>query len=328
MSARPLAITVVVTVRNEARTINALLQALRAQTQPAAEVIIVDGGSQDQTLAVLTQFAADHPDFPLRFTTGNWNRSQGRNLGIRLSQNPLIAITDAGCLPAKNWLAALLAAYQQGLSTAAPGQPVVAGYAMGRAVSGWQAAVLPYLLVMPDRVRPDAYLPATRSMLLPRSVWAAVGGFDESLNTSEDFILARRLQAAGYPIVFAPQAVVQWSPPRRWWPVSRTFFTFAAADVRGGVWRRQVLALFGRYILGVGLVLSAAALSGLWALLVAGSGMTLYLLWAVAKNWRYAPRSWYWLLVLQLTADLMVMGGTLWGSLGRLALHWRRLFHP
>src|SRR5690554_574500 len=45
-------VSVVVTVLNEAQTIETLLQALAAQTYQATEIVIVDGGSRDQTVAV------------------------------------------------------------------------------------------------------------------------------------------------------------------------------------------------------------------------------------------------------------------------------------
>lgn len=43
-------VSVVVPVRNEEATIAELLDSLRAQTLPPAEIIIVDGGSTDATL--------------------------------------------------------------------------------------------------------------------------------------------------------------------------------------------------------------------------------------------------------------------------------------
>jgi hypothetical protein len=42
-----------------------------------------------------------------------------------------------------------------------------------------------------------------------------------------------------------------------------------------------------------------------------------YLAWAISKNVRYAPQGWYWLPVLQLTADVSVMAGSLVGWLRR-----------
>src|SRR5688572_2610842 len=119
------AVTVVVTVLNEAATIEELLHSLAEQTHPAHEIIIVDGGSHDETLDIMTAFQVRRPEFPLRVIQQRGNRSLGRNAGIRAARHELIAITDAGCWPYPNWLEELLRVYQSASSQPKP--VVVAG---------------------------------------------------------------------------------------------------------------------------------------------------------------------------------------------------------
>jgi len=53
----PFRVSVIATVKNEAQTVHRLLDSLAAQTRPPDEVIIVDGGSTDETVEVLEEYA-------------------------------------------------------------------------------------------------------------------------------------------------------------------------------------------------------------------------------------------------------------------------------
>ena len=177
-------ISVVVTVLNEAEMIWILLLGLISQTHPPSEVIIVDGGSTDLTVQLIKVFQKNYPHFPLKIVTKKGSRSQGRNFGIRLAKHDWIAITDAGCMPHIDWLEKLACTATQTRAD------VVAGYYEAASETAFQAAVTPYMLVMPDRVDSTHFLPATRSMMLKKQAWKDVGGFNESLILSEDYVFA------------------------------------------------------------------------------------------------------------------------------------------
>lgn len=319
MSQKP-SVSVIVTVRNEAKTIQALLQSLADQTLPPAEVIITDAESSDGTLEIAREFVKNsRVKCIVKSIPGN--RSTGRNEAIKLATSQLIAITDAGCLPKKNWIEELLTAYQQ-WHVAHPKsevQPVIAGYAVGVVESKFQQAVIPYFLVMPDRVNPQTYLPATRSMLLAKETWKKVGKFQERFNTSEDYIFAHQLLSHKTPIVFAKGATVEWTPPTSLRQVMKSFASFAECDVRAGIFRPKAALLFARYILGVLFVtFGVSVLPIRYTIGVVGLGILGYLFWSIRKNLRYAPAGWYWLPVLQLSADVSVIIGTLSGVFRRL----------
>ncbi|MDQ5950786.1 MAG: hypothetical protein QG639_62, partial [Patescibacteria group bacterium] len=166
-------VSIICTVYNEAETIGLLLESFKAQTLKATEIIICDGGSTDKTVEDVTKFANQHPSLHIKLLTKEGNRSVGRNAAIAASTTKVIAITDAGCRPENDWLEQLLIAYQQGTAN------VVAGYYKGRARTSFEEAVIPYVLVMLDKVNPQSFLPATRSMLIEKKVWQQLDGFDE-----------------------------------------------------------------------------------------------------------------------------------------------------
>ena len=49
------------------------------------------------------------------------------------------------------------------------------------------------------------------------------------------------------------------------------------------------------------------------ALISAVAGLTIYSIWAIAKNAKYTPSSWYWLPILQIVSDAAVMCGSING---------------
>lgn len=309
-------VSVIVTVMNEVRTIVALLDALAAQTLSPSEVVITDGGSTDGTLDEVRRYLDAHPTlrFQMRVSTVKGNRSQGRNAAIQLAESELIAITDAGCVPAPGWLAELLRAYQAAEDPAT----VVAGYALGKPDTPFQHAVIPYFLVMPDRISPQQYLPATRSMLVTKQSWASAGKFPDQFNTSEDYIFARQLRKKNIPITFAQQAVVYWQPPSTVIQTAKTFAILAASDARAGILRPKVIMLFARYVLGVvavGLLVQRLNIAAVFSLVL--FGLAAYLCWSISKNMNYVQGAWYWLPVLQLAADVSVITGTVIGVFQR-----------
>lgn len=96
------------------------------------------------------------------------------------------------------------------------------------------------------------------------------------------------------------------------------FFRFARGDSQAKLWRPKVSLIFARY--GLLALLVALTFSTqnffLWGVLI-GLAVS-YGYWSISKNYRHAKQGWWWLPVLQLTADLSVMLGTLAGLKTRL----------
>lgn len=297
--------SLIITVLNEEVTISQLLEAIAAQTLKANEVIITDGGSTDRTQLIITQFAQAHPQLKIQLVQRKGNRSIGRNEAIQHAHGELIAITDAGCVPHRDWLEELVhVAIVRGAE-----EPdfLVAGYYDAQPKTPFEEAVVPYVLVMPDRVDPEHFLPATRSMLMTKSIWEKFGGFDESLGDNEDYAFSRKIAQSKVPIYFAAKAKVTWIPRQSLEQFLNMIYRFARGDAYAGIFRPKVAALFGRYVVFLALAMVVPMLFVL--------AWVAYLGWSIFKNYRYVPHGWYWLPVLQLGSDVMVMAGSLAGVL-------------
>jgi len=191
---------------------------------------------------------------------------------------------------------------------------VVAGYYRGIAKSHFGEAVIPYALVMPDRVNPSTFLPATRSMLFTKEAWQVAGKFNEYLSDNEDYAFAHQLKKNKLKIIFTQSAVVDWQPRETvrqfFWMILR----FARGDVQAHIIRPKVLLVFGRYLGGLVVAWLLWQQSIQVALLYLVLAISLYAVWAICKNIRFVPTGWYWLPLLQGTADLGVIIGSSWGA--------------
>ena len=95
-------ISLVATVLNEGGNIHHLLESILRQTRPPDEIVIVDGGSSDDTVAIIKRY---QDKLPLRLLVEEGcNISQGRNRAITAAEGDIIAVTDAGVRLNDEWL--------------------------------------------------------------------------------------------------------------------------------------------------------------------------------------------------------------------------------
>ena len=86
-------ISLIATVLNEGDNIHQLFDSIKAQTRSPDEIVIVDGGSADDTLAIMQRYAEE---LPLRiFVEAGCNISRGRNRAIAEAKGEII-FTSAG----------------------------------------------------------------------------------------------------------------------------------------------------------------------------------------------------------------------------------------
>src|SRR5690348_14181064 len=90
-----LLISVVTTVRNEARNIAALLDSLVVQ-ESGLEVIVVDSNSEDATRDVVREYEKRYDSVHLYIFGGT--RGAGRNFGIRKARGEAVAFIDGDAI--------------------------------------------------------------------------------------------------------------------------------------------------------------------------------------------------------------------------------------
>ncbi len=313
-------VSVVVTILNEEGSIQKLLVSLSKQSKKPDEIIIVDAGSTDDTISIINSFKSSS-NLKLIVKKGT-SRSKGRNLGVKLSKYEIIAMTDAGCTPQRDWLSKLTKPFVSGKNE------VVAGFYKMVGDSYLQRAMIPYLGVMPDEVGDD-FLPSTRSIAFRKSVWKKVHGFDEKLrDAAEDTLFNVKLLKNGVKIVVVKNAIVEWGMPKDIFEFGKKVFGYSKGDVltkvivhpSKGLWSHNIhtLTIFLRYLIGLALLSFVLffELPSVYLLFC----VLIYFAFSIFKfrNKHLDWRSGLFVIILQVTSDIAIMLGFIWGILEML----------
>lgn len=232
------------TVLNEAASIDELFGSIAEQTRRPDEIVVVDGGSTDGTVDRIAAWRGR--GLPIRVVVRpGANISAGRNAAIRQTRAELIAVTDAGVRLDQGWLAALAAPFDR------PAPPdVVAGFFLpaSGSYSAFELALGATTLPALRDVRPERFLPSSRSVAFTRACWERVGGYPEWLDYCEDLVFDLGLRAGGCRFAWAPTAVVYFRPR----PTPRAFFLqyyrYARGDGKADLWRRRHAIRYATYL--------------------------------------------------------------------------------
>lgn len=306
-------ISFITTVFNEATNINLLIDSIFNQSFLPDEIIIVDGGSEDNTIKLTTE-RIKKDKLRIKLFVKKGNRSVGRNEAIKNSTGDIVLCADAGCILDKDWVKNIVKPFKD------KKVDVVAGYYDSKPKSVFEKCLIPYVFVMPDKVDPKKFLPATRSMAFKKSVWERLGGFNEQLSHNEDYDFAKRLNKMNFKIAFAKDAVVSWIPPSSLIRAFIMFFRFAYGDAEAGIYRPKALFIIFRYLLGLLLLLFTIFSHSLFLSILLFVLFVNYILWAILKNYYYVknPLAIFFLPSLQLLSDFAVIIGTILGSIKRI----------
>jgi glycosyltransferase involved in cell wall biosynthesis len=305
-------VSVVATVYNESASIDALFDSLRRQTRCPDEVIIVDGGSRDDTLARL-EGHRERGDLPLRaWSLPGCNIAAGRNAAIAAAAGPIIAVVDAGLRLEDRWLEAITGPFE---GYDAP--DVVSGFFVADPHTPFERALGAVTLPLLEEIDPKAFQPSSRSVAFRRDAWAAVGGYPEWLDYCEDLAFDFQLRDVGCRFVMQPDALVHFRPRPTLRAFFRQYYRYARGDGKADLWLARHLIRYVTYLVGLpALVVLGAAHQPLWFVLaLAGlAAMMRTPLRRLAPHLR--PLSWgerlavvAWLPVIRVTGDVAKMLG-------------------
>lgn len=205
-STRP-AISIIVPAYQVAPLIAETLHSIQGQTLTDWQALIIDDGSTDELVAVVTPFLADRRFQLHRFA--NAGLAEARNRGIALAEGRYIALLDGDDIYHPDYLRIMSAVLDDqpeiGFVTCDMqlfGDPATEG----RRFSTIESQIPPITL---QRVLERDFTFAVMCMLRSEVV-KATGGFDPTLRAAEDFDLWTRLLIDGVQAAYVPLPLVRY----------------------------------------------------------------------------------------------------------------------
>lgn len=195
-------VSVILPVRNRAALLKRAVRSVWEQTWQDWELVAVDDGSDDATLAVLQGLAAQEPRMRV-LSTPPRGVSHARNRGVEASAGEWIALLDSDDL----WLPRKLEAqmYFVADSGVAACQTEEIWVRHGRRVNPCRKHAKPAGWFLQQAVQLCLISPSC--VVFSRKLWEQVGPFDEDLPACEDYALWLRLLLVA-PVGLVPQALV------------------------------------------------------------------------------------------------------------------------
>ncbi len=190
------AVTILLRTLNPGADLPVLLDRLHEQDHPITEILMVDSGSRDGSVALARERGVRIVDLePARFT-----HALSTNLGFREARGEVVAMLSQDALPTSpGWLAALVQPLEE------PGTAAVFGRQLPRPrcfpLERWELERC-YPSDPPPGVPYSNVNSAAR-----RAVWDEEP-FDETLFIAEDAVWADRVRARGHRVAYAPEAAV------------------------------------------------------------------------------------------------------------------------
>lgn len=216
MQIGPARASVVVRTLNEARYLRELLEGIVAQQTDGieCEVVLVDSGSTDDTLAIAEHFGCRI----LHIARKDFSFGRSLNIGCEAATGNLLVITSGHCVPVDpHWLKTLC-------------QPLLDGqaeYSYGRQLGGpesWfsECRVFEKYFPAQSRIPQQGFYCNNANSALLKSAWQRFR-FNEELTGLEDMELAQRLVKHGGKVAYVSEAAVYHYHSETWVQVRRRF---------------------------------------------------------------------------------------------------------
>ncbi len=210
-------VSIIVPAFNESEVLDAALTSLAGLNYPQLEVLVVDDGSDDDTLRVATEWEGRHGNADFRVVTKrNGGKASALNAGLAASRHPFVFCMDADSRLEPGTLRRAMAHFED------PSVGAVAGNVKVRNRKGLigRLQALEYIegLNMPRRAQ--GFVAAVNIVpgpvgLFRREALDEVGGYDTD-TFAEDADLTLKMVAAGWKVVYEDTAVAWTQAPETW----------------------------------------------------------------------------------------------------------------
>jgi rhamnosyltransferase len=197
---------------NEGWALRETLPALRAQNYSAWELIVIDSGSTDDSVALIKNFSPRHF---IQIAPTDYHPARVLNYGMSLARSEVGIFLNADATPQEaNWLRPLVEALAEPKTAAAFGRQIPRPDCRAVFAHDYERCFGPH--------RESARWPHFFSLAnsgIRKDVWRK-RGFNDRLQYSEDDEYTRWCVAHGYHIAYVPNSIVihshNYSPQQTW----------------------------------------------------------------------------------------------------------------
>jgi glycosyltransferase involved in cell wall biosynthesis len=196
-------IAICIPAYNAARFLPDTLATIKTQTFPDWELIVVEDGSDDGTELIVEKFAATVPQ-PVQYLrhAKNQGLTTTRNTGIAAAKQAWIAILDADDLWEREHLSRCVETLSQGDYSLVHGGSVLFESDSGHILEK-RAPSTAVQDDLPCSVFTQDYIIQPSSVVLHKSLWESVGGFNTRFQHVEDLEMWLRCLRAGARIGYS-----------------------------------------------------------------------------------------------------------------------------
>ena len=206
-------ISLICTVLNEEENIEFFIKSKINQRRKPDEFIIVDGGSEDDTLRILKKFAKRYRWIKV-FQKRGANISKGRNGAIKRAKYEIIVGCDAGGKYDKNWLKNLERGFNGQVSFGID-KPLITNK---------------FQKILARKILHKNVPGSSRNMIFLKKIWKEVGGYPEDLNRAEDTLFDEKIRKRGYKIGRVKDAICFWEMRKNLKEVKKQFHDYGYWD--------------------------------------------------------------------------------------------------
>lgn len=204
--------SLIVACYNEGENINLFFDNFKEQTVYPKEIIVIDGGSTDESVGLLEKVLI-HPDVHIKIIVNDrLNKkhsvapiAEARNEAISAASYENILVSDLGCKLDKHFI--------EELSKSLEKNKIVAGRYLGEGSNDLQKKLNNIFIPSLSEFKSPDFLPSSRSIAFKKECWEKVSGYPIDSYTAEDTVFAMNLRKEYGEFLPNPQAIVYWYLP-------------------------------------------------------------------------------------------------------------------
>ncbi len=184
-------ISTIIPVFNAERTIALCFDSILKNSYKDFEIIAVDDGSKDRSLAITDRYAKRFGNIKL-IRANHRGPSAARNEGAKIARGEILVFVDSDCIVAKDWLQKIWNNFKKHKVQA------VAGQYNDSYDKGFFSRFALYELLFRER-RFGKFMPSgsTCNFSVKRDVFLALGGFPEDIMAGEDIFFSNQVSLRG-----------------------------------------------------------------------------------------------------------------------------------